>query len=46
MVEASEGFHRVKYKYSPMGDILQREGEDGSVLLTGPATITARITVA
>ena len=32
VVEASEGFHRVKYKYSPMGDILQREGEDGSVL--------------
>ena len=32
MVEASEGFHRVKYKYSPMGDIFQREGEDGSVL--------------
>ena len=32
VVEASEGFHRLKYKYSPMGDILQREGEDGSVL--------------
>ncbi|MFP3765049.1 GH-E family nuclease [Prevotella intermedia] len=32
VVEASEGPHHVKYKYSPMGDILQREGEDGSIL--------------
>ena len=32
VVEASEDLHYVKYKYSPMGDILQREGEDGSIL--------------